>query len=157
MLLTASLIAAIVLNALVAGLFFAFSTAVLPGLRDVDDRAFVTIFRRINAAIQNPVFLAVFFGAPILAVLAAGTALIQGTELNTTMIVVGALLSAATFMFTSSRSVPLNTMLDRLPANTDADARSARERFEPLWSRWNVIRTLTATASVAVLSIALVF
>ena len=157
MLLTVIIVIAITLNALVAGLFFAFSCAVLPGLRDVDDRTFVAVFRRINAAIQNPVFMVVFFGAPIAAVASAAVALIQGTELNATMIVVGAVLSAATFMFTSSRSVPLNTMLDRLPAKSEADARSARSRFEPLWSRWNVIRTLTATASVTTLSLSLAF
>lgn len=156
MLLTVSLIIAIVCNALVAGTFFAFSVAVLPGLRDLDDRSFVSVFRSINRAIQNPVFLTVFFAAPITAVGAAALALIQGTELHLTLIVVGALLSAATFMFTSSRSVPLNTMLERLPAKTEADAHTARERFEPLWNRWNIIRTLTGTASVATLGLSLV-
>lgn len=156
MLLTVSLIIAIVCNALVAGTFFAFSVALLPGLRDLDDRSFVSVFRSINRAIQNPAFLTVLFAAPIVAVAAAAIALIQGTELNLTLIVVGALLSAATFMFTSSRSVPLNTMLERLPSKTEADARAARERFEPLWSRWNIIRTLTGTASVATLGLSLV-
>lgn len=155
MLLSTIIVIAIVLNALVAGLFFAFAVAVLPGLRTIDDRSFVAVFRSINRAILNPVFLSVFFAAPIAAVGAAAIALIQGTELNLTLIVVGALLSAATFMFTSSRNVPLNNMLERLPAKTESDARSARSRFEPLWSRWNVARTLTGTASVAALSLAL--
>ena len=155
MLLSTIIVIAIALNALVAGLFFAFGVAVLPGLRDIDDRSFVTVFRGINRAIQNPLFLAVFFAAPIAAVAAAAIALMQGTELNITLIVVGALLSAATFMFTSSRNVPLNNMLERLPAKTESDARTARSRFEPLWSRWNTVRTLTGTASVIVLSLSL--
>ena len=156
MLLSTVIVIAIALNALVAGLFFAFSVAVLPGLRDLDNRSFVTVFRGINRAIQKPVLLAVLFAAPIAAVAAAAIALIQGTELSATMIVVGALLSAATFMFTSSRNVPLNNMLERLPAKTESDARTARSRFEPLWSRWNAVRSLTGTASVVLLSLSLV-
>ena len=156
MLLSTVIVIAIALNALVAGLFFAFSVAVLPGLRDLDNRSFVTVFRGINRAMQKPVFLAVLFAAPIAAVAAAAIALIQGTELSATMIVVGALLSAATFMFTSSRNVPLNNMLERLPAKTESDARTARSRFEPLWSRWNAVRSLTGTASVVLLSLSLV-
>ena len=66
--LTASLLIAIVLNGLLAGLFFAFSIAIIPGLRRVDDSTYVRSFRAINAGILNPVFLLIFCLAPLSAV-----------------------------------------------------------------------------------------
>lgn len=46
-----------------AGVFFAFSVAVIPGLRRTDDRTFVRAFQAIDRAITNPVFLSIFLGA----------------------------------------------------------------------------------------------
>jgi len=56
---------------LLAGVFFVFAVAIMPALRGADDHAFVDEMNRINVAIVNPVFVAVFLGAPALAVVAA--------------------------------------------------------------------------------------
>ncbi len=62
----AVLVAATVGNGLLAGVFFGFSSGVVPGLRRVDDRSFVTVVRAVNLSIVNGLFLLVFLGAPIL-------------------------------------------------------------------------------------------
>lgn len=69
--LTICLLIAIVLNGLMAGLFFAFSIAIIPGFRRVDDGTYIRSFRAINTAILNPVFLLVFSLAPLSAVATA--------------------------------------------------------------------------------------
>ena len=69
----AALVAATVGNGLLAGVFFAFSSGVVPGLRRVDDLSYVTVFRAINRSIVNGLFILVFLGAPIATV--AATAL----------------------------------------------------------------------------------
>ena len=51
---------------LMSGLYWAFSVAVMPGLRDADDRAFVTTMQAINRRILNPWFLTVFMGSLLL-------------------------------------------------------------------------------------------
>ncbi len=51
---------------LMAGLFAAFSYAVMPGLRRTDDDTFVRAMRAINEAILNPVFGVIFAGALVL-------------------------------------------------------------------------------------------
>ena len=53
------------LTALMAGLFFAWSCSVMPGFARLKDREFVAAMQAANRAIQNPVFFAAFFGAPI--------------------------------------------------------------------------------------------
>jgi hypothetical protein len=60
------LVAALVALALVTGLIYTFSVAVMPALADADDRTFVATMQRFN---DNPVFQ-VTFTAP--GVLAAG-------------------------------------------------------------------------------------
>ena len=55
---------------LLAGLFYAYSVSVMPGLAQADDRTLVDAMQHINEAIENPVFLLTFFGAPLLAVAA---------------------------------------------------------------------------------------
>ena len=42
--------------ALIAGLFYSFSVAVMTGLARADDRTFIDTMQRINRAIQNPMF-----------------------------------------------------------------------------------------------------
>ncbi len=67
------LIAATISTGLVAGLFYGFACAVMPGLRQVDDASFVTVFRAINRRILNGWFLIAFLGSPVL-IVATGVA-----------------------------------------------------------------------------------
>ena len=60
--------AALVAMALVAGLCYTFSVAVMPNLADADDRTFVATMQRFN---DNPVFQVTFTGALVLTALAA--------------------------------------------------------------------------------------
>lgn len=70
-LLTSMLSVATVTNGLLAGAFFVFSCAVVPGLRRVDDHTFVRAFQTINRAILNGWFLSIFITAPITGVACA--------------------------------------------------------------------------------------
>ena len=60
------LVAALVAG-LQAGTYFTWATGVMPGLAKVDDRTFVHAMQQMNIAIVNPVFIATFLGAPLLA------------------------------------------------------------------------------------------
>jgi uncharacterized membrane protein len=67
----ATLVAATVTAGLMAGLFAAFSYAVMPGLGRASDLAFVDGMQRINVAILNGWFGICFGGALLFSVLAA--------------------------------------------------------------------------------------
>lgn len=53
------------LTALMAGLFYAWSCSVMLGFARLNDRDFISAMQKTNRAIQNPVFFAAFFGAPV--------------------------------------------------------------------------------------------
>src|SRR4051812_43009671 len=61
------LLAATVVAGLQAGTYFTWSTGVMPGLAKVDDRTFISAMQQMNVAIVNPLFIATFLGAPLLA------------------------------------------------------------------------------------------
>ena len=148
---TASLIAATIANGLMAGLFFAFTFAVMPGLARTADRTFVESMQRINVAILNGWFLTCFLGALALSAAAAAVHLRNGAPFFWAL--AGFILYAATFLITIRLNVPLN---DQLNAATLDNTESARTQFEPAWIRWNTIRTATSVAAFGCLVAALV-
>lgn len=60
------LAATAILTALVAGLFYAYSCSVSPGLGRLPDAGYLSAMQSINRAIQNPVFFISFLGCLIL-------------------------------------------------------------------------------------------
>jgi uncharacterized membrane protein len=67
----ASLVAATISVGLMAGVFYVYAHAIMPGLGRTDDRTFVAAFQATDRAIINPWFIPVFIGALPLLVLAA--------------------------------------------------------------------------------------
>jgi len=54
------------ITGLMAGLFFAWSCSVMPGLARLSDDEFLSSMQSMNRAIQNPLFFCCFFGAALL-------------------------------------------------------------------------------------------
>jgi uncharacterized membrane protein len=152
-----SLLAATVTAGLMAGLFFAFSYAVMPGLARASDLAFVDGMQRINVAILNGWFGICFGGALVFSVLAA--VLHLGAERRSVLpwVLAGAALYLLVLVITFAVNVPLN---DRLEAAGDpariTDLHAVREQFEAAWVRWNAVRTLACTLAFGCLTWALV-
>lgn len=71
--------AATVAMGLIAGAFYVFACAVMPGLARSDDEVYVEVMRNINDVIQNPVFMMSFLGALVLTGVAAWQARGRGT------------------------------------------------------------------------------
>lgn len=143
--------AAIVLGGLQAGTYYTWASGVMPGLARVDDRTFVHAMQQMNVAIVNPVFMVSFLGAPAL----AAAAVLTTSGSVRWWVVAGASLAVATVVITGALNVPLNNALDAAgPVDAIRDLAATRADFESAWRRWNVLRTLTSTASVACLAVA---
>ncbi len=142
---TATLVAATITNGLMAGLFAAYSYAVMPGLGRAGDTTFVEAMQQTNAAILNGWF-GVCFGGSV--VFAAAAVLLNLGRPGLPWIVVGLVLYVAVLVITFRINVPHN---DRLAAAgtpaTPADAAAARAAFEGAWVRWNVVRAVCSTAA----------
>jgi uncharacterized membrane protein len=148
-----SLVVAVVTTGLMAGLFAAFSYAVMPGLGRLGDAEFVAAMQRINVAILNGWFGVCFGGALVASAAASVLHLAPGRRAALPWIVAGLVLYVLVLGVTMGISVPLN---DKLAAAGSADPAAARDAFETAWVRWNVVRTVLNTAAFAALSWALV-
>ncbi|WP_285751119.1 anthrone oxygenase family protein [Lentzea sp. NBRC 105346] len=121
-------------SGLMAGLFFSFSTAVMPGLRDLSADAARAAMRRVNVRIQNPLFLLVFLGTGVL----SGIAVFNGRVIGGLLYIVGSLL------LTMFVNVPMNNRLER----TD-DA--YWPEYLSRWTLWNHVRTVASAGALVML------
>jgi len=151
-----ALAAAVVATGLMAGLFFAFTTAVMPALRRSDDRTFTEAMTKINVDIVNGWFLLCFLGALGLSVLAALLHLTPGGRAALPWIIAGAVLYLAVIVITGTINVPLNDELAKTAhAAGLTELATARHHFEDRWIAWNTARTVLNVASFACLVVAL--
>lgn len=149
------LIITAVLTALMAGLFFAWSCSVMPGLARLSDKEFVAAMQAMNQAILNPVFFAAFFGAPVFLVIS--TVVYYG-EFGRFRFIAGATVVYAigNFGVTVFGNVPLNNALERLDLKSAGDEEIARHRasFERPWNYLNHIRAVSSTLALILVVIA---
>ena len=148
-------IVAATLNALSAGLFFAWSVSVMPGLARVSDREFVAAMRAMNVAIQNLIFFTVFFGAPLFTVIS--TVLHYGESARFSLLLAASFVHiTGVFAVTVFGNVPLNNRLERLDVKLAADdeIKSARANFERRWNILNHFRAFSATLAFVLIALA---
>ncbi|WP_232343923.1 anthrone oxygenase family protein [Actinoplanes awajinensis] len=138
---------------LMAGLFFAFSVAVLPGLHAGDDRTFVAAMQQVNVAIQNGVFGLVFIGALAFPALAAVLLARAGHRSAAGWTAAAAGLYLVVLLLTVTVSVPLN---NRLAAAGLTDPAQARQAFAGVWVPINQLRTVLTTLALGCLAPVLV-
>lgn len=149
----ASLMGATLSTAMVAGLLYFSAHSVMPGLGTLDDRGFLVAFERVDAAIANPWMMTTFLGSPVLT-LAALLLQLPGRSAAVPWVTLALVLVLATVVITAAVHLPLNAAV-RAAAPEMVDAAALRRRFEARWVRWNVVRTVTSTGSLASLAWAL--
>jgi uncharacterized membrane protein len=153
----ATLIAATVAMGMLAGLFYAFTVSVMPGLGRTDGRTFADAMQQINVAILNPWFFLSFFGAPVLTIVAAALHVRAGGRTVLPWIAAAFVLYGVAFVITIGVNIPLNDALAVAgPPDRIADLAQVRDRFEASWVRWNIARTVASTAAFSCLTWALV-
>lgn len=151
-----ALVLAALLCSLVAGFLLAFAVVAMPGLKNLDDGAFIRAFQEIDGVIQNgqPLFMALWIGSALALLVGTGlgAGLLHGPE---RLLLLGA---AAAYLFgvqlpTLAVNVPLNNRLQALEvgAADEGQLQSARQQFEPRWNRWNALRTVFATLTSVLL------
>jgi uncharacterized membrane protein len=151
------LAAATVAMGLIAGLFFGWGVAVMPGLGELDDRAFVDAAQELDDAIRNPLF----FATVIAALALPGVALIMQRSLGlrhaTPWIVAALVLYGAGLLITMAIHEPLNQdLVDAGDPSQIADPAGVRDDFEDPWVIWHIVRTVLTTAALGALAYALV-
>lgn len=132
-----------------AGLFYAWSCSVMLGFARLANREFVSVMQKTNRAIQNPVFFAAFFGAPLFLIIS--TILHFNRSPRFVLLLAAALIYlTGTFGVTVFGNVPLNNTLDRFDLETAAEIEISNQRanFELRWNNLNTIRTISSTIAL---------
>ncbi|MGI8693118.1 MAG: DUF1772 domain-containing protein [Geodermatophilaceae bacterium] len=140
--------------ALMGGVFFAFSTIVMSGLRRLSHPGGLVAMQSINAAV-GPVFLAALF-LPALACVALGldAMLDLGAE-DARLRLAGSLLYLlGAIVLTIGYHIPRNLRLDAVDT-AQPDAAANWLRYAADWTRWNHVRAIASLAAAAAFTIAL--
>jgi len=142
----ATLILAAFLCSLVAGFLFAFSVVVMPGIRSLNDRAFIRAFQKMDGVIQNnqPIFMLVWIGSVVSLIISAVLGIGQLGGIERSLLIFASLAYLLGVQLpTVTINVPLNNKLQTLDADAldETAQKKARQDFEPRWNRWNSIRT----------------
>jgi uncharacterized membrane protein len=143
---------AAVATGLIAGVYYAFACAVMPGLARSSDRTFLETMQNIDKQIENPVFFLSFFGALLL----PACALLQQRKLGNRgamlWTAVGLGLYVAGLLTTMGVNIPLNNDLAAAGAAASIpDPARVREHFEATWNLWNTTRAVLSTAALVCL------
>ncbi|GAA0944918.1 DUF1772 domain-containing protein [Nonomuraea longicatena] len=136
----------LVLHGAIAGLFYAFSMSVMPGLNAVEPAQAEAVMRSINRKILNPWLFLPFMGAPVAALI---TGLLTDGPAATWYFVAAGVNFVGSFLVTVVANVPMNNALDQgtLPF----------ARYSPRWTAFNTLRTAACFVSLVSVGIALTY
>jgi uncharacterized membrane protein len=138
-------------TALMAGLYFIFSVAIMSALGRIAPASGMAAMQSINLVILNPWVLLAFAGTAVVCAILAAIALLRWSEPGAALLLIAcALYLIGNIAVTMICNVPLNDQLAAAdPASPDAAA--LWSRYLSTWTAWNHVRTLSCLAALALL------
>lgn len=137
------------LTAINGGVFFAFSTFVIPGLRRIPPIEAVHAIQAMNRVVPRSLYLPVF----LLSGLGGGaTAIVALFSGGSGWIVAGGVTAFVALVLSFAVNIPRNNAIDTVP---DADADAGLRDYLGPWTFANHLRTLFCLAAVALLVLGL--
>jgi len=138
---------------IVAGIFYAFSSFVMPALGRLPAEQGVSAMNQINVTVITPSFMLVFLGTAVLSLLLAGASLFYWASPGARLAFGGGVLYlVGCFGVTMAFNVPLN---DRLAAVEPAQVPTLWAHYLDAWTKWNTVRTIAPVLSMVALLLAL--
>jgi uncharacterized membrane protein len=140
---------------LIGGVFFAFSNFVMKALARLPTAQGAAAMQSINVVVLNPWFLVIFVGTALACLVLATASIFNGSAPGAVWLLAGSLLYViGTFIVTIAFNVPRNNALAPV-IPTSAEAAQIWARYLRSWTMWNHVRTATAVAAAASLTIGL--
>lgn len=140
---------------LMAGLFFVFSNFVMRSLGRMAPQHGMTAMRNLNEDIQNPMFLLLFAGTALVCLAVAVAAPFTWDEPGAGWRLAGGLLYfIGAFGVTAVVNIPMNNRLAAVDPAT-AGGQQYWAEYAVRWTAWNHLRTLSSTAALVALLLAL--
>jgi uncharacterized membrane protein len=140
--------------ALIAGVFFAFSSFVMSALSRLQPVQGMAAMQSINITVINPLFMGVFLGTAVVCLLLVLLSLLRLDRSDAIYAIVGSLLYlVGTFGVTIAFNVPLNDALAVVNPDSPEGA-SVWASYLINWTYWNHVRTGAAIAAAIALALA---
>jgi uncharacterized membrane protein len=138
---------------LMAGLFFAFSVAVMRGLSRIPTAYGMAAMQSINVVILNPIFFTAFFGTAALCLVVLIASVSRWGEAGAGVSAAGAALYlVGNILITIVFNVPMNNALASTSVD-HPDAAAMWATYLTRWTAWNHVRTVTALAAAILLTL----
>lgn len=142
--------------AVMGGFFFAFSSAVMPGLAQMPRESGMAAMQAINGAVTNAYFALGFWGALVLAGLGVVLAFVLRPPGWFWYLIACMIYIIGSFLTTAWGSVPANRALAELSPASPAGL-SAWASYQPHWVLLNDIRTGAAALAAVVVLLPLIW
>ena len=156
MLNTVAVILALLGSAVIAGVFFAFSSFIMKALAKRPSPEGIAAMQSINVVVLNPAFLGTFMGTALVSLLIAVLAVMAWSTPAAPWMLAGAISNfVGTFLVTGLGNVPLNDQLAAVSA-ADPEAVPVWDHYLDRWTLLNTIRTMAATAATLTFVIGLI-
>ncbi|SRR5258708_4213491 len=141
-------IAALIGTGLMAGVFLAFSSFVMPALASLTPPQGIAAMQSINVKAVTPLFMTVLFGSTVLCAALAVYALASWSQRGSGFLLLGSVLYlAGAFGTTAIFNIPLNNALARVDA-ASVDGAVFWGRFLADWTAWNHVRALSSALAL---------
>ncbi|NYT35818.1 DUF1772 domain-containing protein [Allopusillimonas soli] len=133
---------------LLAGLYFSFSTFIMRALGRVEAPAGMAAMNSVNAVIQRSLFMPLFLGSSLVALMLVVISLFQWHQPGSVAAFAGGVIYiGGMFICTMAFNVPLNNALAKVdPAS--ADGGNVWGHYLRDWTRWNHVRTVASTVAM---------
>ena len=146
--------------ALMAGLFYNWTTAITDGLGKLADKEYLSAFQSINKEIQNPLFFIAFMGAALLLPICSFMHFEKHLTYKFYFIFAATLVYLIGVLgVTILGNVPLNDALDKLNLAEATPSVISQQRldFEAKWNNFNAIRTISSFISLVLILMRCIF
>jgi uncharacterized membrane protein len=130
---------------IVGGVFYAFSSFVMPGLQRLPASGGIAAMNEINVTAEHPAFMVAFMGTTLLALYLGVRGVMDWGDRQATLLVAGsALYLVGAFLLTVVHNVPLNNEL----ADVHPHAANAASQWHDYLDKWNWANHVRGAASV---------
>lgn len=138
---------------LAGGVFFAFSSFIMPALRRLPSGQGIAAMQSINKQAPTPAFMTLLFGTAALSAGLGIHAVVNRDEPQALFLGTGSLTYLASIVMTAGFHIPRNNTLDAVDAGAPESARYWTT-YVSQWTAGNHVRTLTCAASAVLFTIA---
>jgi len=136
------------------GVFFAFSSFVMPALQRLPDAQGIAAMQSVNVTAVRPVFMSVLFGTAALCLVLIAWAIVSWDGSSPWLIAGGALFLLGVIAVTIAGNVPINDAVAALDPHAAGAARAWDDHARD-WTLWNHVRTVAGAAAAAAFTVAL--